>query len=542
MRAPDHTFTGRTMVTTALMVTLLLLATPSWAQLNQPLHHDGWILAAARTQGLHGSIWRTDLWLVADRNGAQVTVQLCRTGENGTAVESHVLTMTDNRMVLHIEDVVGTLLGDGTDGWLGAIHYSSDAAVQAWARVYSTSADGSRSYGQVVEGQASANASPDDEPWESHEQQRMYATRHTADGRFRVNVGVVNPSPVDATYGIAIFNSAGIRRDRIFVDVPAMSMVQLNDPFAAVDGGEWSDSTIRVVCNTEGGTTFAYASVVDNATNDAYFVRGAKERLSHQFPATNCPLHDDGWVLAAAHTPGLHGSIWRTDLWIVAPLNSWQASVELSFHPADSDGTAAETFTYELTSDQEVYYIEDVVEQFLGLGDTGWLGAIHYTTSHTDVQVWARVYSISADGTASYGQLVEGIPTGQMSPDQEPWDYREQQYVFAARHTADGRFRVNFGIVNPTPLPAAYFLDAYGADLNCPPQGCADLRVNVPPYSMVQLSDPFGAWQDGDWAAAIFQLHCVTDGAGGFLYASVVDNATNDAYFVRGVKLLGPGP
>jgi len=29
-------------------------------------------------------------------------------------------------------------------------------------------------------------------------------------------------------------------------------------------------------------------------------------------------------------------------------------------------------------------------------------------------------------------------------------------------------------------------------------------------------------------------------GSGAFGYASVVDNATNDAYFVRGVKLMEP--
>jgi hypothetical protein len=34
---------------------------------------------------------------------------------------------------------------------------------------------------------------------------------------------------------------------------------------------------IRTICHTEGAGTFAYASVVDNATNDAYFLRGAKQ-------------------------------------------------------------------------------------------------------------------------------------------------------------------------------------------------------------------------------------------------------------------------
>jgi hypothetical protein len=57
---------------------------------------------------------------------------------------------------------------------------------------------------------------------------------------------------------------------------------------------------------------------------------------------------------------------------------------------------------------------------------------------------------------------------------------------------------------------------------------------------MIQTSDPFADWQGGDWSTALIQAKCRTDGAGGFAYASVVDNATNDAYFVRGVKKMGP--
>lgn len=38
----------------------------------------------------------------------------------------------------------------------------------------------------------------------------------------------------------------------------------------------------------------------------------------------------------------------------------------------------------------------------------------------------------------------------------------------------------------------------------------------------------------------VIQVSCQTEGAGSFAYASVVDNATNDAYFLRGAKKLFP--
>ena len=56
----------------------------------------------------------------------------------------------------------------------------------------------------------------------------------------------------------------------------SFSMIQLSDPFADVNGGDWSEYTMRVEADTVGSGAFGYVSVVDNATNDAFFVRGVK--------------------------------------------------------------------------------------------------------------------------------------------------------------------------------------------------------------------------------------------------------------------------
>jgi hypothetical protein len=104
----------------------------------------------------------------------------------------------------------------------------------------------------------------------------------------------------------------------------------------------------------------------------------------------------------------------------------------------------------EVVDGKRALFFEDVIDHFLDVGDEPWVGAIHYT-SGSPVQVWARVDSINAAGTASYGQLVEGIPTADMSPDQPSnSDADVHQWLYAVQHTANGRFRVNIGVVNPT--------------------------------------------------------------------------------------------
>jgi len=179
-----------------------------------------------------------------------------------------------------------------------------------------------------------------------------------------------------------------------------------------------------------------------------------------------------------------------------------------------------------------------VIGSLLGVTSGSWVGAIHYT-SNVQIQAAARIYSVSADGRASYGQLAEGIPTADMSPHWEQGGAWQAQWMFAAKHTADGRFRVNVGVVNPTAIEAEYGVQMYDATGNHP-GGPSVVMLTVPPMSMVQLSDPFADVAGGEWHDMVIRMICHTEGAGGFAYASVVDNATNDAYFLRGAKKLFP--
>lgn len=254
----------------------------------------------------------------------------------------------------------------------------------------------------------------------------------------------------------------------------------------------------------------------------------------------NQTQHYDGWILAAAHAPGLEGSIWRTDLWFVID-TSGTGPVTLRFCRSNIDNTDAVEYTVEIPQEQKMFYIEDVVDHFLDIGGGSWVGAIHYT-SGTPIQVWARVYSINEEGTESFGQLVEGIPTDDMSPDgvTSPLYYHHQR-IYAVRHTADDRFRVNIGMVNPTAVAGEFRIEVYTSEGNLPPGGWDTRHVSVPPFSMVQLSDPYADLSGGDWNNMKFTVVSDSQGSGVFAYASVVDNATNDAFFVRGVKSRVPG-
>ena len=246
----------------------------------------------------------------------------------------------------------------------------------------------------------------------------------------------------------------------------------------------------------------------------------------------NQTAHRDGWILAAVRAPGRYGAIWRTDLWIATTAELTPTSeLHIGFYPADTDNTDVEPLVIPTHMGQNVYFVEDVVQYYLA-PDEPWLGAIRYTAP-VDVQVWARVYSISADGSESYGQMIEGIPHSDMSGDSTPWDPLEHQRVYAMRHTPDGRYRVNVGIVNPTEVESSYHVEMFDHSFD---ERYHHVWVTVPPLSMTQLNGAFVGANGGDFSDAILRVVCNTEGGGAFVYASVVDNATNDAFFVRGVK------
>lgn len=271
------------LATAGLIVLLLALgASQAEAQLNQTLHQDGWLLAAVRSEGEHGSLWRTDVWFsFSSRYGGSVQLYFCEAMKDNTQARAYTLQTEPDHKMIYVEDVVNHFLDVGSDDWLGAIHYVADPNVQAYARVYSVSADGSSSYGQIIEGIPTSDMSPgftSPDYTGTDEDQWIFPIKHTADNRYRVNVGAVNPTPIATRIHISIFDQGASPPGDSYLsfDLPPYSMRQLSDPFALVNGGEWSDYTIRVEAEDDGSGAFAYASVVDNSTNDAYFVRGVK--------------------------------------------------------------------------------------------------------------------------------------------------------------------------------------------------------------------------------------------------------------------------
>lgn len=232
-------------------------------------------------------------------------------------------------------------------------------------------------------------------------------------------------------------------------------------------------------------------------------------------PAMAAGGHLEGYVPAAAHGAGLHGSFWTTDLWIY---QQGASVIHLWFNPAGQDNSAGESVVLTL-SDPVVHLTDVVAELFASQG----LGSIHYLADGP-VTVISRTWTPDPDG-GSYGQTIPGIPIGQAS-------VAGTGQAGTLRMLVNQRagFRANLGLVNVSPVPITVLVEIFTSDGN-PAPGSSSFTVDLQPFDMQQVGDILSRLDPGERTGLIVRAGITSDEGGLMAYLSTVDNTTNDASY-----------
>jgi CubicO group peptidase (beta-lactamase class C family) len=210
-----------------------------------------WVAAAARADGTAGSVWRTDLGLLnLGATAVDVTVIFRRTG-GGVVEESLALESGEHRV---LEDVVGWLGAEGS----GSLEVTASGAVQVGSRTYNTSESGT--FGQFLDGvPASATVAVGSRVWLPQLQQN---------DDFRTNIGFHNTGADDARIRLHLHDGDGTLLSTNQRVITAGGLLQIQEPFDRFSGRADITSGYAVVEIVNGGGLVAYASVIDNRTND----------------------------------------------------------------------------------------------------------------------------------------------------------------------------------------------------------------------------------------------------------------------------------
>jgi len=223
---------------------------------------------AANNDGLKNSLWTTDLEL-HNRGDVQAsyTVELLVRGQANpapAAVSFELAPQTSIRYANVLEELFGF------EGAATLRLTSVRGEIMASARTRTDAGAGAGFYGQYIEAMDGAAAAAGG--------QEIRLIQLESSAAARTNIGLVSTCGIPATVDVGLSLADGTPAGSLSVELEPFESVQVNDAFSSLGGGQppvTADDAYAVVTSaTPGAAFFAYASVVDNGTNDPVFIPG----------------------------------------------------------------------------------------------------------------------------------------------------------------------------------------------------------------------------------------------------------------------------
>jgi hypothetical protein len=210
-----------------------------------------WIAAAASGEGAHGSRWRTDLSLL-NRSGGASSVDVIFHGDDGDSGMMAIELGTGEQRA--VEDVVSAIGMAGT----GSIEIVSDRPTLIASRTYNASPAGT--FGQYLDGADVGRT--------ARAGQTVWLPQLQQNSSFRSNIGILNTGPGDARFTLRLFDEGGVELADTQRRIGPGERLQLQEPFDRLAGRGDLDAAYASVAVSAGSGVIAYASVIDNVTND----------------------------------------------------------------------------------------------------------------------------------------------------------------------------------------------------------------------------------------------------------------------------------
>jgi len=215
---------------------------------------------AANIGGAYGSRWTTDLELMnRGADSASYSVELLVRDQANSAPEAMSFELAPGRAVRY-DNVLESLFEAEGAGTLRVTATRGD--LLASARTASREGDGF--FGQYIEAMDWLDSAGIG--------QGQYLIQLQNDDAARTNIGVVNACDLTIQVDVAFFASDGSSLGGEQLDLEPFASSQINNVLSKKTLGDVNDAFAIVTSSTDGAAFFAFASVVDNGTNDPIFV------------------------------------------------------------------------------------------------------------------------------------------------------------------------------------------------------------------------------------------------------------------------------
>jgi hypothetical protein len=321
---------------------------------------------------------------------------------------------------------------------------------------------------------------------------------------YRTNLGLVEGSGEPATLTIRVFDAAGNLLGEIPESLRAGEHKQINALLQTM-GIAVDDGRIEIEPTSATGRITAYASRVDNLTNDPLLVQ----------PVLTSAISATRYVIPGiAYADGL--AKWRSDIRIYNSATTDTAAT-ITFYP---EGNPAAATSKEVTLPAgDVLALDNVLQSFFGVTTANATGSLLVsTTAPSSLVATARTYAESDSGT--FGLFAPGV-----TPDEAVGAADGSLHLLQLEQSPE--YRTNIGLVETTGNAATVEISLIQ------PGTLATGKLEVPLEANEFVQFPLSAFGGG---TAVYNARVavkVISGTGRVsAYGAVVDNRTADATYV----------
>jgi formylglycine-generating enzyme required for sulfatase activity len=454
------------------------------------------IPASAHAAGAEGTSWLTDV--VLHNFGAdQVNVDLSfhPSGSDNTNALSQSVFVAPQQS-LRVLDIVLSVFGSNSAA--GALLLEADGHLLPTSRTYNDAAAGT--YGQYIPGFALTAGTVEKEP--------MRLVQLTANADYRTNIGFANATAAQLDVDIQLFAADGTLLGEVPVSLYPFGYSQLTNIFELVTDEEVDEAFAIITSENTQARYFCYASVVDNSSGDPVYIVP---------DAVTAVAGTDIYVPASAHTAGVGGTTWLTDLELHNP-GAIDVEYEIALLESVTDNSDPEITTSTLTAGTSVRF-GDVLDTVF---ETTGSAALRITPSTGTLIVTSRTYNDAESGT--YGQFIPGLAEFQAIRTGDEARLPQLSYSSSG---LEG-FRTNIGFVNASSFAITAEMELYRGNGEL----LGVLSDQLLPYEYRQVNDAFSLVLSESMDDGYAVVRTTTAGGAFFAYASVVDNLSGDPVYI----------
>jgi len=484
---------------------------------NTPLPNSLIIPAVGHAVGIGDSLFESDV-RIANTSAQAMKYQLNFTLTHTDATQSGQSTtiQVDPGATMALDDILTSFFGTGSDGAtaLGVLeirpltttqsNFSSPVSIQtvASSRTYNSTPTGT--FGQYIPAipfsQFIAQA-PEGAPKTVLSLQQI--AQSTA---YRTNFGIVEGAGEPANVLVHIFNNAGAEVAPA-IPISLMPGEHQQRNLLADNGITLTDGRFEVEVVSATGKVTAYASVIDNLTNDPLMV----------FPVLKGAESATRYVIPGVADINNGFASWRSDIRFFNPTTT-SVTATLTYFPQPGNAAASGTKQVTIPAGQ-VLPVDSALQQLFALTNSG--GSLLVTTpSSSKLTVTARTYNQTSNGT--YGQFIPAVtPAGSVG-------LSDNRVLQILQLESSDKMRTNLGFVETNGSPVTIEISAIPPDSKVAPKTQLTLAAN----QFLQLNDALKSFGLGTVYNARVTVKVLSGTGRVTAYGSVIDSATQDPTYV----------